>query len=84
MSDDPIFMLPMVARDYKITVIDGDFTAEDKRISDHVELLFDAFTVGKYTYSFSRTLVEFVDDLKAEWINKPTVPPIELDDTKVF
>ena len=83
MSDDPIFMLPMFARDYKITVIDGDFTAEDKRISDHVERLFDAFDAD-YTYSFERTLVEFVDDLKAEWINKPTVPPIELDDTKVF
>ena len=84
MTDRPKFKLHMAARDYIVTWDkDGYFICDDAETQDYVRNLFRVYDAG-YSYNATRTLVEFVETLDATWINKPTVPPIELDKDKIY
>ena len=85
MTDKYVFNLKMLARDYKITVDEnGNFLCEDKTMQAHAINLFNQYTAGKYSYSFERTLVDFVSNIKSTWIDKPEVEPIERVEGRIY
>jgi len=50
----------------------------------HAINLFNQYTAGKYSYSFERTLVDFVSNIKSTWIDKPEVEPIERVEGRIY
>ena len=84
MTDRPQFKLHMAARDYVITWGEfGEFLCDDASAQEYVENLFYLYE-GGYSHSATHKVVDFVDSIDAVWINKPKVPPIEYDESKIF